>query len=62
MVVGLEMMVPWDILQKDSQPVQVQQSVGQDTLDIQELVIYPSIIQTWNDISSVTELFLCLSK
>lgn len=62
MVVGLEMMVLWDILQKDSQPVQVQQSVGQDTLDIQELVIYPSIIQTWNDISSVTELFLCLSK
>lgn len=46
MVVGLEMMVLWDILQKDSQPVQVQQSVGQDTLDIQELVIYPSIIQT----------------
>lgn len=62
MVVGLEMMVLWDILQKDSQPVQVQQSVGQDTLDIQELVIYPSIIQTWNDISSVTELFLSLSK
>lgn len=62
MVVGLEMVVLWDMLQKDSQPVQVQQSVGQDTLDIQELVIYPSIIQTWNDISSVTELFLSLSK
>lgn len=62
MVVGLEAMVLWDILQKDGQPVQVQQSVGQDTLDIQELVIYPSIIQTWNDISLVTELLLCLSK
>lgn len=31
-------------------------------LDIQELVIHPSIIQTWNDVSLVTELFLCLSK
>lgn len=30
MVVGLEVMGLWDILQKDSQPVQAQQLVDQD--------------------------------
>lgn len=31
MVIGLEVMALWDRLQKDSQPVQAQQLVGQDT-------------------------------
>lgn len=31
MVMGLEVMALWNMLQKDSQPVQAQQLVGQDT-------------------------------